>query len=200
MNLKCFWNTDGLLHFVKWKCESLANRITTSLVKSLQCCVIILLSRKYRSSVFYVLSWSAIYLPQGNCTCTWGKIHVWGAQLGSFVMKKVHTILDYQFHAQLECLLRMIPAAHTVILLSESLLSPARPIPAGLSCWTISYWAKDWKWERRAWTRGWPKRGKGVRAGDTAEGKARQRGQRMNEGRTRGWLRRQTSERKKLWS
>lgn len=80
------------------------------------------------------------------CTCAW-------SMLVSFVMKREHTMQDYQFHAQLESQVWVIPAAHTVVLLSESLLSPARPISAGLSCWTSSYWAKDWKWERRDWAK-----------------------------------------------
>lgn len=41
----------------KWKCESLANQITTSVVNSLQCCVLIQLSRKYYPSavVYFIL-------------------------------------------------------------------------------------------------------------------------------------------------
>ena len=79
----------------------------------------------------------------------------------------------YPFHAQRDLLLWMIAAAHRVILLSESLLSPARPISAGLSCWTSSYWAKDRNGERRDWAQTLAKER------DGSEGETH--GRRMNE-------------------
>lgn len=88
---------------------------------------------------------------QPSALTGWVERFMCGLLLESFVMKNQHTMRDYQFHALPGCLLWMIPAAHTVILLSESLLSPPTPIYAGLSCWTCSYRAKDWKWERRDW-------------------------------------------------
>lgn len=185
----------------KWKCESLANQITTSLVKSLQCCVIIASPGNIAQVWWFILSWSTIYLQQGYCMCTWSRIHVWGAPLVRFVMKKEHTMQDYQFHAQLDCLLWAIPAAHTVILLSESLLSPTRPISAGLPCWSSSYWEKDWKWERTDWGEAAGKRKRREWGRETLQkAKWRQWGQRMNERRLRGWQRGWASERKKLWT
>lgn len=180
MNLECIWNTDGLFRFAKWKCESLANQIKTSLVESFQGCVMYRLSRKC------CLSERVYFILNRRTSTTRGAVRaqarfMCGELLWSFVMKREHTMQDYQFRAQPECLLWMIPGAHTVILLSETRLSPAGPISAGLSCWTSSYWAKDWKWERkRLAERGWRKRGKGARARRTAMGKARQRGPRMN--------------------
>lgn len=107
------------------KCESLAYQITTSLVKSLQRYVIILLSRKYRQSVtvyFILKHHMSTYIYNKGTVCVHEAWSMCEELLESFVMKKEHTMQDYQFHAQLECLSWVKPAVHTVILWTESQL------------------------------------------------------------------------------
>lgn len=123
------------------------------------------------------------------CLCTWSRVRVWAAPSLSFVTRSECTMKDYQFHAQLDWLAWTIPAAHTAILLSQSLLPPAGPISAGPPCCSSSYWEKDWKWENR------------LRGHRLAKGRERrQGGQGITERRMRGWQRSQASERNKLWT
>lgn len=191
MNLKCFWNTDGLLHFAEmWKpCISNHNEsgeITPALRSnssfqeiSAEC-----------DGLFYMSTYT-VYLQQGYCMCTWSMINVWGATGEPCNEERAHNAgLPIPRTAGMPIVSEACCAYSDFVNWISALFFPLQD-QSLLVCHAghVVIEQKIESEKEENWTK--------TPAQDMAEGKVRRRRQRVNEGRTRGWQRGPTSEKQK---
>lgn len=108
MNLKCFWNTDEFLLF-SGNVVGLTYWITTNLTL-------------FPAWQMYFSSCGTLSVHGVNrcAACVHGKMSTRAELLGRFCIEDGAQMQDEQFHAQWELPSWMVPAVHTVSLLTES--------------------------------------------------------------------------------
>lgn len=141
MNLKCFWNTDEFLVF---------SRNVTGLTYWIRANVTL-----FSPWQMYFSSYGTPSLHSNNrcAACVHGKMSTHVELLGRFCTEDGAQMQDYQFHAQWELPSWIVPAVHTVSLLTEShpplfsiLVGPIRTVALSVQGGG-GIKSRDWAWD-----------------------------------------------------